>query len=163
MPTVHLLNRSSRPPMIACGKSVSRPSQYSDDLARATCRACADSLPGLTPDQRAHVHENWDEAHHRSTFPGNKPQATRVWRYPLAWEKCHCGRMSSRNWDAWMRDVGTKGELKSLRTLHAPERHGGCGPMPPKERRPRVQRAAKVGTSPAPSNVVPIRPKACPF
>ncbi len=143
---VHLLDRSSHPPVIACGKAVSRPRQYTDDWKRATCRRCADVLPGLTLEQRCAIHENWSPAR----YAGNKPVPYRHRAFPKVWESCQCGAMQSHNWGAWFA-AGEKAPVKKGK-LHAPKGLGGCVPAPPKEKKRRARRAVP----PASSNVVPL-------
>lgn len=55
----HLYVRhEGRPATIACGKMVSRPEQYTDEVVKANCKRCAKDAPGLTEDQREEIWQN---------------------------------------------------------------------------------------------------------
>lgn len=130
MARVHLLNRTQIPGFISCGKMVSRPHQYTTEVKKADCPDCADAHPGLTYEERNEVLEN-AEAKGRCCVPGCGPVAARAYRkYPEPWEACDCKSMESRSWDRWFSNGGAKPLKKSTDTVHAPERHGGCGPNP---------------------------------
>ena len=59
-PPVHLYVRiEGQLPRIGCGKAVSLPRQYSDQIKKASCRKCAEHAPGLSLEQREELFQNW--------------------------------------------------------------------------------------------------------
>jgi hypothetical protein len=60
----HLITKRPASPLgvIACGRNVSMPSQYTNDPAKSSCHECAREAEGLTAQQR---NEIWDNANER--------------------------------------------------------------------------------------------------